>query len=97
VSKDPKAAECVDLEKRSPYDWALEVYVGLRDKQRVLFFERLPAGVRYVLAGLRLEHSLGRGGGGGVGEYRRRKSFAVGRVGFGCGLGIPLTSSPRLY
>ena len=32
VSKDPKAAECVDLKKRSHYDWAVEVYVGLQDK-----------------------------------------------------------------
>jgi uncharacterized protein YfaS (alpha-2-macroglobulin family) len=55
VLEDPKAAGCVALETRSHYDWALEAYVELWNKQRVLFFERLPRGETVVKYRLRAE------------------------------------------
>jgi len=42
------------FEERS-YDWALEAYVELWNKQRVLFFERLPQGETVVRYRLRAE------------------------------------------
>jgi uncharacterized protein YfaS (alpha-2-macroglobulin family) len=55
VVEDPKAAGCVALETRSHYDWALEAYVELWNKQRVLFFERLPRGETVMRYRLRAE------------------------------------------
>jgi hypothetical protein len=55
VVEDPKAAGCIALETRSHYDWTLDAYVELWNKQRVLFFERLPRGETVVKYRLRAE------------------------------------------
>jgi len=55
VLEDPKAAGLVALQTRSRYDWTLDAFVELWNKQRVLFFERLPRGETVVKYRLRAE------------------------------------------
>jgi uncharacterized protein YfaS (alpha-2-macroglobulin family) len=55
VMEDPKAAGLIYLETRSAYNWPLDAYVELWNKQRNVFFERLRAGETVVTYRLRAE------------------------------------------
>ena len=55
VLEDPKAAGLIFLETRSGYNWPLDAYVELWNKQRNVFFERLRAGETVVTYRLRAE------------------------------------------
>jgi uncharacterized protein YfaS (alpha-2-macroglobulin family) len=55
VLEDPKAAGLVYLETASAYNWSLDAYVELWNRQRNAFFERLRAGETVVTYRLRAE------------------------------------------
>jgi hypothetical protein len=55
VLEDPKAAGFIFLETRSGYNWSLDGYVELWNKQRNVFFERLREGETVVRYRLRAE------------------------------------------
>jgi hypothetical protein len=55
VLEDPKPAGFIYLEAKSGYSWAAGAYVELWNKQRVLFFERLPRGETVAKYRLRAE------------------------------------------
>jgi len=48
VLEDPKPAGCVYVNPNSGYDWSLNAYVELWNKQRLVTFERLNAGTTVV-------------------------------------------------